>query len=217
MSNKPDAIVKEETAREAVDRIVGGFATDARAAGKLPQLREIEDFARPIVDRQIKIHEERCRNGVPEPVKQAPVPVVDSETPTGDKGVRKMQRHLGVVDWQPGTGQMQVRGKLHPKLAQRLARQAAVPVEADAREQAQLRKRLDLLGSYPEWSKRVHDAYFFGAGVATQQLLEQGMYTITEVENMDNGVLEDVRRVATQHAMKVVEESDRLFGDWKTA
>lgn len=217
MSDKPDAIVKEETGRLAIDRLVGGITEDARRTGRVPNVQAAEDFARPIVEKQIKLHEARHRNGVPDaaPKTAALAPTVETEV---SPGVVAKSRHMGAFSWDPNTGgAIAPMGKLHPKLAKKIADAKRLDQSADAREQVQLRKRLDLLRGYPEWDKKLVDAYFLGCGLATKQLLEQGKYTITEVETLSNGCAEEVRSIGTDHAMKIVEDSCRVFGDWKTA
>jgi hypothetical protein len=65
---KPDTLVSEATAREAIDRVTAGVVETQRAAGvPIPGGRAVEDWVRPVVERQIRIHEDACRNGLPSP------------------------------------------------------------------------------------------------------------------------------------------------------
>lgn len=65
--NKPDAVVPDAIGRQAIARLEEGIAeTQVRAGVPIPGGRDVEDWARSVVEKQIRIHEDRMRNGVPD-------------------------------------------------------------------------------------------------------------------------------------------------------
>lgn len=200
MSAKPDPIVKEETAREAVAAICEGAASDARAVGKIPDVAAIETFAQGVVARQIAVHEETCAKlgGIPSKPRQDPVlPDAHLEVLSDDLGaVEHTVKPLGIVDWNTATNEMQIRPGASPKLTRRERRRLR-----PTREDMLLKARLDILMDKPEWAMRIVAAWHRGCQVA----IMRGIYTHKEIESM-----------GADEVIKVADDSNRIFGDWKT-
>jgi hypothetical protein len=54
-----DPVVPETTVRDAIDRVTAGVVETQRAAGvPIPGGRQVEDWVKPIVERQVKLHED---------------------------------------------------------------------------------------------------------------------------------------------------------------
>lgn len=180
--NRPDTVVREEQVREAKDRLATGLAADARASGRVPDARAIENFANAAVQEQVARHEDVFADGPPEKPPPAPAPA-EVRPPEGAEAIA---RPLGAFDWDtaPG-GSMRPVGPVSPRLARRAAKQKNVdPL---------LKERLDFLLGMPDWNVKIIAAWEAGL------IASRGDLT-----------------VATAHAMKVVETSIRLFGDWRT-
>jgi len=84
---KPDPTVPDATVREAIDRVTAGVVeTQARAGVPIPGGRVVDDWVRPIVERQVRVHEDTFRNGVPDPAPRPATHESPSRITRGDVG-----------------------------------------------------------------------------------------------------------------------------------
>jgi len=166
--------VAEETIRETKDRLLEGLTDTQKRMGALPDVKAAEDWAVPILMQEVaKVEEERERGLLAKPAAQ-PAP---DEVRKIDEDTTFVRRTIGTfkIDWK--TGQVEAQGPI--RLRQR---QGPPPGE-----QQLLDQRLALLQRYPEWRKRVMEAWFSDA-------------------NQSN---------AADKVLAVLEDSNRLFGDWR--
>lgn len=203
--------VDEADARAAVDTLVKGIADDNRRAGALPDMRAIEAFAHQIVGDTVARTE---RTEVPKLDKPTVQQGADPAAKRDD--VKSFSRSVGTFDWNPTTNTFTAR-HLSERAKRKLAKRNRAPVDAeDARLQQLLRERCALLMQYPEWGEKLVKAYMAGMYVEVKRCLAEGMHTITEVEELPPGLEARIRSTGTDYALSVVEDSNRLFGDWKS-
>lgn len=194
--NRPDAIVRELEARASVDALTEGMAEQARLAGHIPPMREIERFAQETTRDTIARHEDRFRNGVPD---------VKPVRPVGESAAKL--DNLG-----PGDEASKIARPLDlERLAQKQGRW--VPL-GEAVEAALVRARIEFLMSYdkvgnehvrrfPEWVARLQKTYSETKVLASNLALDD---------------LEQ-QKVAADAVMKVLDQSDMTFardlGPWR--
>jgi len=134
--------VKEETGREAIDRVVSGVIdTQKQLRVPVPDVAKAEAFAKKVVDETIKKHEER--QAKPEP----PAPIGDVHRPLAEKalavpGTQEINRDVSLSDWTAPQGKAHVAGITPPR-----------PLE-----DMLLEARVNMLGQFPEWAAKLHAA-----------------------------------------------------------
>lgn len=175
---------------------MAGVVEGQREAGvPIPGGRAVEDWVRPIVERQIKVHEERCAAGVPGPPATPPVER-DTESPArisrGDVGedTVAIERPLDSREWREA--QTAPRGRRHVE-----GRPDTRPLELRL-----LEARARLLFGLPEWERRLVQVADDAVAIARR-----------------NGFAADIPRTQELQAtlmMGVIEDSTRIFGDWRT-
>lgn len=202
MSNKPDKIVREPEIRAAVDGLTKGMADSSRAVGAMPSMSKIRAFVVPAVMAQVAKHEAMAAKGgldaKPKP-NADPLRVTEATT-----------QHMGSFDWDPNTNQFTALGKVHPKLAKRIADARAL-TPGEQRIEMLRRDRAMLLvgGKYPDWEKKFHDAYFAGAQKGIMARLNRG----EEVHSAE--AYREIESAAADGACEVVDQSNAIFGDWR--
>lgn len=189
MSEGPDKVVKETEIRTAVDRIAGGLADNFRQVGKLPPGQELQDWAAEQVANQVAVHEERCRNGVPEAASTQPV---EKAKTRDDDAIT--ERPVGTFEWDTKTNEFTAVGPVAKKFANRKPRLINLALKA----------RLDFLRQFPEWDQRVLKAFHEGAWEAIKLGRQTG--------HMNP---QDIAEKGAEYVMKVVEASNAVFGDWE--
>lgn len=185
-----DSTITEQTGRAAIDRVLEGVTETQRQVGMVPGGSDAEAFARDVVERQIKIHEEQltrestapdaaesCANESPARLDRGDIPddasVIDN---TLDAAPAQMtpqaQRHMF--------------GPRLPLLDQLML------------------ARLNMLRQFPEWDARIQAAWVGGEQAA--------MLSGSELERTDA-----YRRHLKQseEVIKVIDESSAIFGDWR--
>ena len=208
----PDPIVKEETAREAVDRIVEGFSRDAEKRGRLPDPEGARAFALPIVREQVQRHEEQRA--------PAATPATDGggaeihQRHLDEAGVEARTRRIGTVEIDPSRPLGQ--GIVSSSIPAELLRGARQRPLAEEREHVLLLQRLMLLGTHPDWAALLRDAFDAGCQAECRALAQEGMFTTDEIASGAGGVQRRIDGAGTKAVMIVVEASNELFGDWRT-
>lgn len=194
---KPDPVVREKEARASVEELTKGFAADAHANGLLPPIRQIEEFAQEVTREQIARHEERFRNGVPDPKS---LDSLSGSPARIDRGA--YEDDLGTVE--------KVERAFDPKrhAAKTAARKIPPPAEivesrlVDMRMKHLLQVR-DVNGSrewvFPEWATRIHKAY--SETLALSKTLE-----LPDADAKSN---------AADAVLRVLDQSNATFGDWR--
>lgn len=172
------AVVPEATGRKAIaDLTQRVVETQAKAGVPVPGGREVEDWVRPIVEKTVRVHEERMASGPRDEDGTDARPAPLGESPSRiDRGA---------------TGEYQpiVREPGESPLAKRHLAPQVMPIE-DMR----LHARLELIRrSFPEFARKIHAA----ADDATQVARNGGLYD-------DDPQMQIVRRDAV---LKMVELS----------
>jgi hypothetical protein len=190
---KPDAIVREPEARDSVAVLTEGLAEDARRAGVLPSMREIEKYAQEVTREQIARHEIAFRNGVPE----------NKDLAAPAESAARIDQ--GPIDDGVGTVTKVARAYDAERHAQR--RGKWVPLHV-AVENACVRARLDLLlgieddgkggqrERFPEWAERIRQTFM--------QVQAQAKFIDLDQKAQQNA--------ATDAVLKLLDESDMTFG-----
>ena len=160
-------------------------------------MREIEKFAQEVTRDTIAKHEERFRNGVPD--------VVPKPKPPDTGGPAKLDR--GSFEDALGTVERIDRPFDPERLA---AKRATRAPDSEVLEAALVKERLDLLlgwhkagreqvENFPEWAERIRKVW---------------SETLALSKNLDVPDAE-ARSNATDAIMKVLDESNARFGDWR--
>lgn len=140
MSNRPDAIVKEDDARYAIDRLTEGHVETQRDMGiTMPDVAAAERFAQDAVGRQIKVHEERFKDGVPAPIER------DDEVPEEGPG------HVGSFRWNTATNQFTPIGDINPRLLEK--------TQQTAKGDPLLAARMEMLMQDMGWRAKIMRAW----------------------------------------------------------
>lgn len=135
----------EHLIRKAKDRIVGGIADTRKKLGILPDTKSAEEFAKPVIEQTLREREEQRNKAHFTKKAERPAPVaVDRDD------VRETSRSIGSVTFDKRTGRV-VDSNLNVK---------PKTLNRDALTCRLLADRLELLGKYPDWKKRVEDAWF---------------------------------------------------------
>jgi hypothetical protein len=183
--------VPEALGRLAHDRAVSGLADQSRAVGQLPDLQRLTDFARPLVDQQIRKHEETV------PVLPAKKPVTNDGWDTRGQDAKPGEDKALLGRGIAGEGRTVVRRPVGWKERQKRQRPTSL-------EDALLRKRLALLSKFPEWSDKLLKAGHDGEC--------QAMKSGSPLERTDWGRR---KTVINDYMMRVVEQSNAVFGDYR--
>lgn len=138
-ANRPDAVVKEETGRKAIGRLVEGLAKQAQSIGMLPKTELATKWSTGIVEEQIKRHEESFAKSASTSVEASP-----AQLDRGIDGASVINRRVGTaVLGAPGAG--------------------AAPVGEFGRpakpQDPLLKRRVDALLAMPEWNAKVMKAF----------------------------------------------------------
>lgn len=213
MSEKPDAVVSEETARKSVDRITKAVVDAQKMAGAaVPDPAIAEDFARQCTGEAIKKHEEKMALAAitaptaPDRVPQESASRLDREE-VGDDMIAIHARPLDKHNPK----------NLSPQARKHLFGQAPLAVQEQLiKDRVELlggkvtlviqngRMAQVLVGGYPDWQAKLTKAYLDG-----------------DTKAMTSGVFEDrvdPRRrgsIIADEVMKVLEESNATFGDYR--
>lgn len=157
-TERPDPIVRERTIRDAIDDITRRTVSTQEQIGiPIPGGRAVDDWVQGAVVKQVKIHEDRCRNGVPESAQ-----ALDVESPAridrGEvgEGTTVVSRDLRSTEWEQGRTAPAGRAHVHggpPMLMSHSGR--LIPQDWDDRL---LQARLNLLGGFPEWAQKLQRA-----------------------------------------------------------
>lgn len=202
--DKPDPVVREREARASVDALMKGLADDARKAGQLPPMVEIEKVAREVTHDTIAKHEDQFRNGIPEKT-----PVVGAASSARlDRGEFALEDEVGPVEV--------IRRDYDP--TRHAAKKAArrLPPEHELRHAICARQRFDFLSQwvvepgekprekFPDWAERLRRAFT----TVYEMAKTLGM---TEAEKQNAGA---------DAVLKVLDESDATFaqelGPWRS-
>ena len=190
----PDVIVKEETIRKAVDRVVSGVAsTQVQAGMPLPDIAKAEMFAKEVVAKQVKVHEERMSKLLDDGTDKRAANVKPGESKAridrGDVGddTVAIVRPITSREWTAPNGRAHVMG---------------TPVQR-SREQQLLLDRLNMLGQLPEWDAKLLAAAGEGDAYARRSGAPEDRLNIARRSS-----------IVTDFMMKVVEESNAVFGDY---
>jgi len=170
----------EERIRKAKDRIVGGIADTRRQLGAQPDTKAAEDFAVPVLEKTLREREEQRNKNSLKGVRSISDDAAPQELPTD---VRETRRRIGSVTFRGGKV---------------VASDLTVPTErvrkltrAEALAQKYLYDRLLLLGRYPDWKKKVEDAWHKTPGerqdraAAVLQVVEESKRVFGELEPKD--------------------------------
>lgn len=198
---KPDPIVREKEARDSVDALTQGLAADARSAGVLPPMYEIEKIAHEVTRETIAKHEHQFRNGIPEK------PANVAESPA------RLDRGEFLFD-EEAPAQV-IRREYDP--TRHAAKRAAkrMPPEHEIRNAICARGRFDFLSQwitepgkaprekYPDWAEKLRKAF-------TSVYEMAATLGMTEAEKQN---------VGADAILKVLDESDAVFaqqlGPWR--
>lgn len=199
--------VDEQTGRAAVERLVDGITSDHRRAGVLPKVVAAEKFARETVEHVAKLTEERAQQP-PQPKPTKPQPAGATFTERNDE-ITDFVRPAGTFDYDKSTGEFTARGP-------NLLKQEAVPTNPEElRDYVARERRLKLLCSLPDWQKKIHDAFFEGAGMEFMRLRATGMFTVQELIAVGGPAWKRMKTAAADRVLDVIEDSVRVFGDWR--
>jgi len=176
---RPDPVVKEPEIRAAVDFLAKGHVETQRKIGvTVPSAAAAESFAKEAVESQVKIHEDRCRNGVPEPKRPAPAQADDMD----------VRRPVGVYDWNTRTNQFRPLGPVRGK--------QAAPVDP------LLQSRMDMLLRLPEWRSRIMKTWDEGL-IASNGSFVHASHLVMKIVETSNNVFGDWR-TPKQSAPKII-------------
>ncbi len=202
MARKPDPVVREESARRSVAKLTAGLVADAKAAGVLPPMRVIENYAQEVTRETINRHEDQFRNGVPDAKPVTPPsasPAKLDQGPYEDEfgTVTKVSRTVDAARLR------EVRGA--PPTMQQVAEQYEAACFA-ARVQMLLSYTVENgkhQPVYPQWEQRIHDSW----AKTTAMARVAGMST------------HEQNNAATDALLSLLDESDttfgREFGPWR--
>jgi len=178
--------VKEVVGREAIARVLEGVTDTQRKGGMEPGGVEAENFARDVVEQQIKRHEETS-----EPVHRkgsahttSPARLDRGELPDDAKAIGDTM-----------SGPIQ---EMTPQ-----ARRHMFGIKLPLIDMLML-ARLNMLRQVPEWDARIQAAWISGEHAA--------MMSGSELERTD-AYRRHVRQ--TEAVFKVLDESSATFGDWR--
>jgi len=187
--------VKEVTGREAISRILEGVATTQHDAGMLPGGADAELFARDVVEKQVRIHEEREAREALAGLRASDEAV---EVP-GPESPSRLDR--GDI---PGDTQV-IRNTLDGPINEMTpqARRHMLGPQLPLIDQLML-ARLRMLRQFPEWEARIQTAWIAGEQTA--------MMSGSELERTDA-----YRRHMKQAeaVINVLDDSIAIFGDWR--
>jgi hypothetical protein len=196
MADEP--IVKDDTGRAAIDRVLKAVTSTQEQAGMMRGGQEAEAFAREVTERQVKIHEEKAaRQGIDELKAQAVIDDADMATGPDLDSSSSLDR------WDIPDDAVVINRTLDGPGATPAAQKHMLP-DMRPMEDRLLEARLQMLAGFPEWKNKLTDAWLLGE----QNAIHSG-------SDLDRISTDRRFRFAAAEMMKVVEQSNAIFGDYR--
>lgn len=190
----------EERVREVRDKLVRGLTKEQASTGMIPSAEPCNDWATNILEQLVRERDDRRAKG--EEGFATPASVAEEkETPPPDfpsgfrvpEGLKLTTKPVGTYNF--GTKVFKPTATGTPSRRGRKKRKALAELSPQDRRNELVRRRLAMLANFPFWHGKVIKAWFWGPPSGTS--------------------VEDFQRTATENVMKVLEESNKLFGDWR--